>query len=213
VPAIATSVAGLGIGDYDGQRKIIQYGSEQRGVRWNAASGVWLSKPQPSFYYHQGTVVDVHAVSGAWSYLTGPRNATGGIPGQSDFAWNPLAIHRADAAYAAGLRLQEKVEWLLWTWQPTDSYDLATVYFDLDQGDVISTLISASAGSHIGVQVTSDGAVRKTHSTGWVNSSIPTPTKALLAPHLYAKHNGVINDDVFLEFFTAHWRWVGDPTP
>lgn len=213
---VATSVAGLGVGDYDGQLGLIRYGNERQGVRWDADAGLWISRPRLSFKFSDAWMVDVKTAGpGVWMYFTGPFPIPAGGIGRSGFGWTPQAIHRADAAYAAGLQLQEKLDYVFWSWTAPDLISLATVYFELGVGDVISTLISSTAGDHIGVQIAALGGVRKFQSTGWVNSNIPTPTKPVLAPHIYTKtdRSDALSGQPRLEYLTAKYRWVGDPTP
>lgn len=212
MPANATSVAELGIGDYDGQTKVILYATEKQSMRWNAVEGLWLSEPRPTFKFKDNWLTTVSSPAN-WGYMTNPDGNPGSI-GRSGFGWTPQAIHRADAAYAAGLKMQEKIDYLLWVWTGADDLHLATVYFNLNPTDVMSTLISTTAGANIGVELVGDPGVRRFRTTGWVDSLIPTPTKALLAPHLYCKNFGApLSGPVKLEFFTANWRWKGDPTP
>lgn len=215
MPSVVTSVADLGAGAYDGQRKVITYGAERLGVRWHEASGLWISAPRKSFKLSDAWMTDVKIGGpGVWSYFTGPFQLGGPI-GRSGFGWTPQAIHRADAAYAAGLKLQEKLDHVFWSWTAPDLISLATVYFEMGPGDIISTLVSASAGDHVGVSIAALGGVRQFRTTGWVDSAIPVPVKPVLAPHLYTKTDraSALSGSPRLEHLTAHYRWVGDPTP
>lgn len=211
--AVATSVAELGIGDYDGQKKIIAYGTQERQrMIWHAPTGLWLSEPRASFKLKGDWPMSLSAGPG-WTYMTGPEGSGGQIA-QAGYGWTPQAIHRADAAYAAGLRLYEKLDHLFWVWTSADDLRISTVYFELAPDDVMSTLFTPTAGSHLGTVITGDPGIRRFRTTGWVASTIPTPAKPVLAPHLYVKNfAGALSGNARLEFLTANWRWVGDPTP
>lgn len=217
---MATSVAELGVGDYDGQIKIISYGAagaaaERQAMKWRPGvlSGVWTSEPRQSFRLKTDfPTASLSLNASTWIYMSGPNGPPGSI-GLTGFGWTPQAIHRADAAYAAGLVLYEKLDYLLWTWADPNVIQVATVYYDLSSTDVMSGLISSTAASNLGTVVTGDVGVRKFHTTGWVASGIPTPQKAgILAPHLYAKGIGSAGP-WYLEFLNAEWCWMGDPTP
>jgi len=214
MPAVVTSVAELGIGDYDGQPKLIVYAAERLAMRWNQAAGIWISNERISIKHTDAWRTSVRLGSaGQWMYFTAAMGNPGPI-GRSGFGWTPQAIHRADLAYAAGLRLQEKVDYLAWAWTVADIIYISTVFFDLDPGDVISTLISTTAGDHRGNTVQFPQGIRRFQSSGWVNSLIPTPVKDVLAPHLYTMSTTVpISGMATVEHLTAYYRWVGDPTP
>lgn len=211
MPAVADSVAELGVGDFDQQVKVIRYANERQTVRWNSGilSGVWLSDPRPAFRMKFDWRT---AISGnpTLLYMTGPDGSPGEV-GRSGFGWTPQAIHRADAAYEAGLILWEKIDYLFWTWSSPNDMQLHTVYFDLDPDDVMSTLITATAPDHIGTTINADVGIREFNTTGWVESQIPTPAKGILAPHFYMSGDDGAGPS-FLEFITSQWRWVGDPT-
>ena len=214
MPSVVTSVSELGIGDYDGQPKLIVCSAERLWMRWNQSAGIWISDERVSIKHSDAWLTAVGTGgSGEWKYFTSAEGNPG-IIGVSGFGWTPQAIHRADAAFAAGLVLQEKVDYLAWAWTAADNVYIATVFYDLDPGDVISTLISATAGDHRGVTVQFPQGVRKFQSSGWVNSVIPTPVKDVLAPHLYTMSTTVpLSGHAKVEYLTAFYRWIGDPTP
>lgn len=214
MPALANSVAELGVGDLDGQVKVIKYGNERQSMYWNETAGVWISRARPTIRMKRDTLMGVQPDIAEWQYVNQSKPIVGTI-GRSGYGWTPQAIHRADLAYAAGLKMQEKIDYIFWVWTAADDLRISTVFFDLDIGDVISTLISATAGDHIGTTITGDLGARIGRSTGWVDSQIPAPDKAVLAPHIYVKQfsGGALSGPPTLEFFDASWRWIGDPTP
>lgn len=216
--AIANSVAELGIGDYDGQLKIIQYGPSgnpsRAGMRWHVASGMWImSKPRNTFTYRDAwPLVAQSSTVGVWEYLTHAAGNPGQI-GQSSCGWNPIALLHVDSAFAAGLKLQEKIVTTFWTWDPGPALDLATVFFEMDTGDSISTLISVSAGDNLGTIIPATSTRRIVQTTGWVLSAKQSSAKPLFAPHLYTRLVTGPGTQNFVEHLSVQWRWVGDPTP
>lgn len=216
--AIANSVAELGIGDYDGQLKIIQYGPSgnpsRAGMRWIAASGMWImSKPRHTFTMRDAWPgISIVGIPNTWGYFTNPNGNKGEI-GQASYGWNPIAIHHVDAAFAAGLKFQENLLATWWTWDPGHVIELATVFYEMDTGDRISTLISASAGDYVGTIIPSTPTRRILQTTGWVDSARQSSAKPIYAPHLYSRFAPGNDGNNFLEHLSAQWRWVGDPTP
>lgn len=222
MPAIVDTAAALGSGDYDAQLKIVEYGpagQEERAImRWNAALGLWIGQERVSISLRDAWIMDAHGFGvgalslNTWGYVTKPRGNPGQF-GQSSYSFSPQAIRHADAAFAAGLTLQERIITTLWLWEPSGTtLELATVLYPMGPGDQISNVSDPS--SHIGVSITALHGQRRIQSTGWVNSGKQSSTRPNLAPHLYSRHTveprGV---DDHLEHLTAYWRWVVDPTP
>lgn len=224
--AVANTVAELGTGDYNLQEKIIQYGpvgkKERFGMRWRAdmPTPCWVSDEQIGIDQRDAWIMNAEAIptpGTSWAYITLPSGSPGLI-GQSSYSWNPDAIRHADAAFVAGLKLQES--WVLdaWAWFPTDVYTLASVWFPISQGDWISNVLIPD--NHIGIQVNLLGGLRRFQVTSWVDSAkqdtrvIPadaTTAKTNLMPHLYSKRTSGSSGPNIIEFICCKWRWVGIP--
>lgn len=212
--AVANNVAELGTGDYELQEKIIQYGpagkKERHRMRWrpDMATPCWVSDGDISIENRDSWIMDADTTPTAgatWGYVTRPLSAAGKF-GASSFSWSPNAIRHADAAFAAGLKLQEKIIADAWVWQPTDVLDIATVWFPINQDDKIdNTLIP---DSHIGITYRLAPGQRRFKTTDWVNSAKTSSTKANLMPHLYAKGTTITAGPNSIEFFVCYWRWV-----
>jgi hypothetical protein len=210
----ATTVAELGRGSGDGQLRVLEYGGQRVDLRWDSNASRWIGDERFSIKMMDAWTTAVRTSgSGTYMYYTAANGNPGEI-GRSGFGWTPQAIHRPDAAFAAGLVLQEKLDYLFWAWTGADAVFLATVLFPLNPTDVISTLISASAGSYVGVQVQADPGIRRFQSTGWVNSGQQTSAKTIFAPHYYTMTTTPsLSGSPKIEYATARYRWVSPVIP
>lgn len=232
--SVVSTVAALGVGDYDGQSKIIKYGppgqEERAAMGWRAdlAPPRWISRPRIEITMRNSwplTLDTIPTAGTAWGYVTWPLNDgsnafpdTNMLPetgpsheGQSSYSWNPRAIRHADAAFASGLKLQEKIIVSAWLWAPTDDYDLATVLYPANVDDDVSNLLLPDA--NIGTIVKPLGGLRRFQVTPWADSGVQACAKENLAPHLYTRRTVHASSPNPLEFFTSYWRWVGVPPP
>lgn len=144
-----------------------------------------------------------------WGYINQPIGGNQGINagqhGQESYGWNPSAIRHADAAFDAGLSMQEKIDTAAFAWNSGDVIKIATVWYPIDVGDRISNVIMPD--DNIGCQITLPQTRRIFSTTGWVNSLITDCAKENLMPHLYATKFL----DGRLDFITCRRRWVGVP--
>lgn len=222
MPAVAGTVAGLGVGAYPGQTKIIQYGpagqEERFALRWRedfTPAASWVADPRLTFSLRNGWLIDLRGVGGSatYGYLTTPYEQRIGALidgyfrkfGESSYGFNPRAIRHADAAFAAGLRLQERLILSAWGWSSSDVATLTTVWYPKGVGDDISNVDNPDA--HLGISVVLPATRRYFSNTGWLNSAKQSSTKPNLAPHLYSTKD----KEGVLEFLLAQWRWVGTP--
>lgn len=224
--AVANTVAELGSGTYNLQEKIIQYGpvgkKERFGMRWRTDMPVpcWVGEEQIAIDMRDAWIMNAEAIATAgtsWAYVT-LASGNPGLLGQASYSWNPNAIRHADAAFAAGLVLQES--WVVdaWTWIPTDVYTLATVWYPISGGDWISNVLIPD--NHLGIQVNLLGGLRRFQVTSWVNSAKQdtrqnpadaTTARNNLMPHLYSKRVSGAGAPNIIEFICCRWRWVGIP--
>lgn len=214
MPAIADNVAGLGTGDYNFQEKIIQYGpvgkKERHRMRWRSdmATPCWVSDDNISIENRDSWILDpgtVPAIGTTWGYVYSPAFGVGAF-GASSYSWSPNAIRHADAAFDAGLKLQERIIADAWVWEPTDVEKIATVWFPMNQGDRIDNTLIPDA--NLGIIYQLAPGQRRFKSTGWLNSAITSCTKANLMPHLYSQKTAVTSGPNSIEFFICYWRWV-----
>ena len=205
----ASSIAALGAGLHDGEAAILEFGNSEARLRWNATDSKWYSKPAPTIRARGDWKLNPSggASQGQWQYLSEPIGSYGQV-GQSSFTWDPHSIRDADAAYGAGLVLQEHMAAVVWNFTLGESIDVGLIRYAVNDGDMISTL--ATPSGNVGCFITSGNGQRKWQNTGWVNSGIPTPTKPILAPHLYSRWTGTGTTGSFhFEYLLARWRWAG----
>jgi hypothetical protein len=86
-------------------------------------------------------------------------------------------------------------------------WQLATVHYEFDQGNEISGAIDPDP--HIST-ILNLLTVSAWTTSGWRNSAIPTPTRAMLAPHLYTRYTGAAGGARLLAL-RVDWRWSGAP--
>jgi hypothetical protein len=223
MPAIVHSVAEAGIGDYDGQLKVMEFGPAggptRIAMRWWDADQLWIqARPRYSF-----SLRDAFGVDGPggvdWGYFTGPEGGgfLSGKIGMSSAGWNPVAIWHVDSAFAAGLTFQERLAGVWWQYDTVAGgavkHQLATVYYEMDIGDRISTVISTSAGDFVGAIIDAQPGIRAYRDSGWIDSARQSSEKPIWTPHLYnRKVLPGFDTTKTLEHLLAQWRWVGDPT-
>jgi hypothetical protein len=215
----ATSIAGLGAG-FDGEPAEIAYGAGQRArLRWDATAGAWLSAPRTAIRFRD-LVAFRHAASGAaWGYMSLPQLANSSTASQDlgyfdplkPYGWHPRAVLDATAAYAAGLKLQNRLGAVFWGFAAGSNFDLGLVWYELGPGDAISPSIDPNG--HVGAALPSVATVRCMTTTAWVDAPIPTPVKAsaVLAPHFYTRDNLSSGGNAYAESALARWRWKGTP--
>lgn len=203
------TIADLGVGNHDGEAALLEFGDTALKVRWRAADSKWYSKAEPTIRMRGDWKLSPSggASQGQWSYVSEPFGNYGQI-GQSSFTYDPHTIRDADAAYAAGLVLQHHFSHVFWNFTLGESVDLGLILYAVTDTDMISTL--AVPAGNVGAYLTSGNGQRKWQTTGWVNSTIPTPTKPMLAPHLYSRWTGTGTTGSFhLEYLRAMSRWSG----
>lgn len=220
--AVADTVPGLGVGAYDGQTKIIEYGpagrEERFAVRWRAdftPDPAWVAEPRITFSLRDSWVVDLRGVGGSATrgYLTTPYEQRIGATvdayfrkfGESSYSWNPHAIRHADAAFAAGLKLQERLILSAWGWGVSDTAKISTVWYPKAIGDDISNVDDPDP--NVGIEVIVPATHRWFSNTGWHDSATRASARTNLAPHLYSSKD----KEGVLEYLLAQWRWVGVP--
>lgn len=210
---VASSVAGLGDGIADGQVGYVDLGIDHDRVElhWHQASGAWIGEALPSFTLRDGWIMTVNdfAAPLELKYFSDTSGNPGQV-GQNAFGWNPLAIRHADAAFAAGLTLQENLLADFWSWDAGRIYRLATVWYPFNDGESISnTTVDPSA--HVGVTIDSVPTRRVLSGTGWLDSGVQASSKHNLLPHLYGEYvtTKALNNSV--EYLLALRRWVGAP--
>jgi len=205
-----TSVAELGAGTSDLEPVIFEYGAQEVLLRWNAAAARWESRAQPTIRQRgDWRIGKLGTIDGGWTYFTDPEGNAGTIA-SSSYTWDPYSILDADAAYAAGLTIEENLSAVFWNNLLGRDFDLAVVRYPMDTGDRVEPGLLAD--DHVSAFLTSGNGVRKWQTTGWVASTIDPPTKPILAPHLYSRWSGTKDDRPRLEYLRALWRWVGDPS-
>lgn len=206
------------MGDYPAQLKLVEYGpvgaKERAGMRWSEDIGVWVGDPHVSIALRDAWIMNAEALANvyvdtAWGYVTIPFGNPGRI-GQSSYSWSPRAIRHADAAFAAGLKLQENVIADAWVWHPGDELHLATVWYPLAPGEKIDNAV-LMPDDFIGTDIRALGGVRQFQCTGWHNSLMQASSKPNLAPHLYSKMTLITAGPNTLEYWTSYWRWVFTP--
>lgn len=218
--AVAGSLAELGSGIHDAQLKVIEYGptgqQERFGLRWRTdlpAPG-WVADPRVTVALRNTWIMDTRGVGGSatWGYLTAPEtqrivtcDGYFRVFGQSSYSWSPRAIRHADAAFAAGLTLQEKITACAWTWEPTEDAWITTVWYPKGLGDDISNVDIPD--DHVGINIKLAQGRRIFKTTGWLNSAKQDATRPNLLPHLYSTKP----IEGRLEYLLAQWRWVGIP--
>jgi hypothetical protein len=223
--AIATTVAGLGVGAYPFQRKVIQYGPTGQEERWfmfwrddYPPSGAWVMDPQETFTWKDNWPM-ANEGSGptfSWGYLSSPipvdaRSGPGLTDtyfrpfGQSGYGWQPRPIRHAGAAFAAGLTLQESMNVCAWGWDTPDVIDISTVWYPKNAGDSISN--TDIPDSYIGITYRELIGVRRYQRKPWQNSGVQACAKLDLMPHLYSTRFKIGR----VEDLWAKWRWVAIP--
>jgi hypothetical protein len=216
MPVVVAAAEDLGHGENDGDLGIVDLGSLTGGdtdrvvLRWNEFKGYWLGDPQPSIQWRPGWILQQSGiVPDVWRYLSDPKGATG-LTGRHDSGWNPVALRHADASFAAGLVLQEKIVSDYWTWDNVAPYELATVWYPFDVNDDISGM--SVPDDYIGCVAEATPTRRIFASTGWVDSLITdTGGKKNLLPHLYVRYSVVSAGGDSCEYVKASNRWVFQP--
>lgn len=202
---VAATIAALGAGRFDGEEAFIPLGSNDGAeLTWHAAAGEWRSEERDTFTLHSVDLVPQNIAPNDWEYLYLPTGNAGEF-NRSDYGWDPQPINQPGAAYAAGLHLQENLTAAIVA--GAAGWQLGTVHYEFDQGDQISGAIDPEP--HVSV-ILQCPQVSVYASTGWTDSSIPTPTKQTLAPHLYSRFLAGGGGFV-LKSLLAQWRWVGAP--
>lgn len=208
------SIADLGPGRYDGEPACLTYRYQEANLRWDDGRSLWIGEPEPSIHIRgEWQIVKLPTTAYPdWAYLSQPMGNPGEI-GQSSYTWMPTSVLDADAGYDAGMTMEENLTAVLWNFEPDRVIRLGVVHYPMDNADVISTIISASADDYVGIYLDSGNGVRKWQTTGWQASTIDPPAKPVLAPHLYMAWIAPPPADVNgrLEWVLARWRWVGDP--
>lgn len=201
----AASIAALGVGRFDGEEAFIPLGNNDGAeLTWKAPVAQWRSEERETFVLHSADVGASNTGPNDWEYLYFPDGNPGSF-NRSDFGWEPALIGSPGAAYAAGLRLQENLSAVMVA--GSVGWQLATIHYEFDQGDLISGLINPDG--HEGV-ILNLPTVSAWATTGWRNSAIPTPTKQTLAPHLYSRFTGA-GGGAILKALRIDWRWAGTP--
>lgn len=209
-----TSAAALGTGSFDAQRRTIRFGpgTNQQKLRmcWDAEVGQWDGPASLEFEMVDGWIMDLTGPApGVWFYAYHPLGEPG-QRGQSSYGWAASRIPSADAAFDAGLILQENISAVWWLWDPSSDRELGTVLVPLDPGDLVSN-VTVDPVNQLGITLDALPGVRQWQTTGWVDSATQSCDKGDLAPHLYARYNAVQGAEAFLERFMIEWRWVARP--
>lgn len=207
----ASTIAGLGAGTRDGETAVLRYGSTATRLRWHTSPAVWLSDPHVAVEYRDLDRMDGPTTPDhAWKYLALPVTGHAGA-----FSWMPRAVLDAQAAYSAGLVLQEDVQGIYWCWNPATVFQIAVVWYAFDHDGFIDPAITpddTSPGRNVGVLLSAWPTIRGMVGTGWQDSPIDTPTAGALAPHLYTRFlSGTQDPGHFPEEIVARWRWKGAP--
>lgn len=209
---VAFSISALGVGAYDGEPAIVRYGGERARMRWNENGQVWIGEPRTAISYRDTAKMSgPTSIAGTWQYFAQPQ-----VGAERSWGWIPYGIVSANLAYNAGLKLQEKVDTTMFAWTPGSVFDITTVWYNLNDGDSISPLITPTESGptrDVGVIVPSLDGLRQMRSTGWQVSPIGTPTNSTLLPHIYARYVSGTNGGLRLDVHRVQWRWMGDPTP
>lgn len=205
----AFSVASLGAGAYDGEPAIVRYGGERARLRWCEPAARWLGEAHRGLSFCDLAMMgDANVGPNDWAYVQGAVTTS-----KRPWGWTPGVVFAANLAYQAGLALQEKVDYVAWGFNNVDGeYDMAPVWYSLNDGDSISPLIEPSEtepGRTVGTIIRLDKGLRRPRSTGWVDCPISAPTNSTLLPHLYTAYRSGGQQGVRIEYVQVEWRWMG----
>lgn len=208
---IATTVAGLGTPDTDGEPGAITVaapsGVHHERLFWNAAEGCWVGRPKFSNRMTDVASGFARGGSAGWFYLSSTVTLDSLIADSTGFGFQIHEVPYAGELWAAGLRLQEHLSALFFGGSGAIPR-VALNWYDLADGDGFLS----PAPTNIGVFVegdANDAAYPQFHSSGWQFSPVaaPTPPK-MWYPEVYANDAAVSAASFNTYKLTARYRWV-----
>lgn len=207
---VSATLAGLGTPSADGEVGILRLGSGATAwnelLFWNRTQQAWVGRPRFSMrmsnHGREGMLRD--GDPNTWTYIFSGIDQIN-FANVNGFGFQIHSVPRAVEMWNAGMRLQEHLSASFAAASAGTAPRLALNWYELDVGDGFLSPVPTNFGVPIvGAADDAVGAGRR-RVTGWQNSPVAAPSKAIWYPELYGKDSTQFE----IRDFAAYYRWVG----